>query len=98
METYYFFYSAKQKAIMQQSAQGKNFGPKPHNYVVDDQGNIHEYTSMFTSREPDMYFDDIVFLCKGTSACIIHNGVPQGHWAKGHMYKFNAGKFSNGKS
>lgn len=97
METFYFFYSAKQKAIMQ-SAQAKKLCPKPHTYVVDGQGNIHEYTSMFTSREPALNFDDIVFLCEGTKACIIYNGVPQGHWAKEHMYKFNAGKFStNGK-
>lgn len=98
METYYFFYSAKQKAAKQNPMR---LEPREISatYVVDGQGNIHEYTSMFTSKEPAMNFDDVVFLCEGTKACIIYNGVPQGHWAKAHMHKFNAGKFSvNGKS
>lgn len=95
METYYFFFSAKQQEVSR-GLQSKKMRPKSETYVVDGQGNIHEYTLMALSKEPNIGFDDVVFLCEGTKACIILNGTPQGHWAKEHMHKFNLGNFNKG--
>lgn len=91
METLYFFYSEKQKAISL-TIDMQNNRPQNLNYVVDDQGIIHEYTLAAKTSKPNVNFDDIVFLCVGTNACVIHNGKPQGHWAEQHMWKFNGGK------
>lgn len=90
MNTYYFFYSAKQLAIKLKNVSEKRDSPAV-THVVDSKGVIHQYTMMSLSRETSANFDDIIFLCEGTNACIIVNGVPQGHWAKEHMHKFNLG-------
>lgn len=95
METYYFFYSAKQRAVTL-GLVARKLRPKTINHVVDSQGNIHEYTLMSLSKEPNVGFDDVVFLCEGTKACVISGGFPQGHWAKEHMHKFNSGNFNKG--
>jgi hypothetical protein len=90
METLYFFYSEKQKALKQVIAKQNNHKVNI-NHVVDANGVIHEYTLAAKSKTTTANFDDLVFLCEATMACVISNGFPQGHWAKEHMHKFNLG-------
>jgi hypothetical protein len=86
MDVMYFFYSAEQDAVKRRNA-NRERRQLPINHVVDSEGKIHEFTMQSPKRHPDVGFKDLQFICEATKNSVIHNGRPQGEWAKAHLHK-----------